>query len=109
MISHASRGVNVNAPANVNTTEFSMTEQSVVNGETPATLFGMPTCSGEPPNTASMCGTLPGSVSTIVMSYATNKSRMQPTTLAQLAALTFHAGIAVWVVTTVERLTRESL
>src|SRR4026209_1040684 len=109
MISHASRGVNVNAPVNVNTTEFSMTTQSSVNGDTPATLFGMPTCVGEPPNTASMCGMLPGSVSTIATSKRPNRSRMHVSTVDQFAADTFHAANCVVAVTIVERFVRESL
>ncbi len=94
---------------NVNTIEFSMTEQSWVNGETPATLVGRPSCVGEPPNTASMCGTAPGSVSTTVTPKGENKSRTQATVAFQVAASVFHAGIVVCCDAIVERLVRESL
>ena len=47
---------------------------------------------GEPPNTASMCGTLPGLTSVTVTSQRANMSRMQVTVAAQFAALVFQAG-----------------
>src|SRR5512139_3496562 len=85
-----------------------MIEQSVVNGETPATPLGRPSCVGEPPNTASMCGTLPGSVSTICTSNGAKISFMHATVAAHVVALTFHAGIVVCCDAIVERLVRES-
>ena len=50
---------------NVNTIELSTTAQSAVNGDTPASELDIPNCAGVPPNTASMCGTSPGSTSVI--------------------------------------------
>ena len=94
---------------NVNTIEFSITLQSVVNGDTPATFGSMPSRPGEPPNTASMCGTLPGSLSTTVTSYAENRSRMHDTVSDQVVALTDHAGIVVCAEAIEDRLVRASL
>ena len=54
MISHINRASSGSTSVNVNTTELSITEQSVVNGETPAMLSGKPTSRGWPPNTPSM-------------------------------------------------------
>src|SRR5690349_11459421 len=101
MTSHASRGVIWNAPVNVKTIEFSITTQSSVNGETPAVFASMPTCVGEPPNTASMCGTLPGSTSVTVTSKREKRSFMHVTVDCQFVALTFHAGSEVVAVTIV--------
>src|SRR4051812_43742435 len=86
-----------------------MITQSSVNGETPAVFASMPTCVGEPPNTASMCGTLPGSTSVTVTSKRENRSFMQVTVDCQFAAVTFHAGIDVCAVTIVDLFVRESL
>ncbi len=91
MTSHARRESAGIAPVNVKTIEFSITAQSVVNGETPARVDASPSCVGVPPNTASMCGTLPGSVSVNVMLNGANTSRMQLTVAFQVAALTFQA------------------
>src|SRR4051812_13715803 len=77
---------------NVKTIEFSITAQSSVNGETPPTPCCMPMFCGEPPNTASICGTLPGLTSVIVTSQRENMSFMHATVAVQCAALVFHAG-----------------
>src|SRR3954463_15800466 len=109
MISQARRASAGITFVNVNTIEFSMMPQSCVNGDTPATLFGMPSCVGEPPNTASMCGVWPGSTSVTLTSNGENRSFMQATVALHVVALTFHAGIDVVWLASVERLVRESL
>src|SRR5215212_956013 len=109
MISHAVRASCGITAVNVNTIAFSMIEQSVVNGDTPPTLVPIPSRVGEPPNTASMCGTLPGLTSVIVTSNAENSSRMHDTVADHVVALTFHGGMTVCAVGIVEWLVRESL
>jgi hypothetical protein len=56
-----------------------------------------------------MCGTAPGSFSTTVTPKGENRSRMQATVDAQVAASVFHAGIVVCWLAIVDRLVRESL
>ena len=94
---------------NVKTIEFSMTEQSVVNGETPATSFGMPSCVRR----AAEHGLDVRDVARVGLddrtSNGANSSRMHETVAFQVVALTFHAGIVVCCVAIVERLVRESL
>ena len=97
-----------NTFVNVNTIEFSMTAQSSVNGDTPPTPEPMPIFCGEPPNTASMWGTLPGSTSVTVTSNRANMSRMHATVAAQVAALVFHAGTLACDETIEDRLVRAS-
>src|SRR5437867_2515924 len=94
MISQLRRASFGSTPLNVNTTEFSMIEQSVVNGETPPTFDGSPTWVGVPPNTARMCGTLPGSVSTTWTSNRDHRSRKHATVSAHTCGVVLHAGIA---------------
>src|SRR5687768_18471580 len=79
MISHATCAFCGIMSVNVNTTLFSIVLQVDVNGDTPAIRCVSPSIDGEPPNTASMCGTLPGSVSVIVTSNGANISRMHVT------------------------------
>src|SRR5512139_1415901 len=93
---------------NVNTIEFSITAQSSVNGLTPPTPDGIPMLPGPPPNTASMCGTLPGSTSVIVTSQRANMSFMHFTVSAHSCGDAFHAGTWRWLVMIDERFVRES-
>jgi hypothetical protein len=93
---------------NVNTIEFSMIPQSSVNGDTPPTPDCMPMFCGDPPNTASMCGVLPGSTSVTVTSQRENMSFMQVTVAVQVAALVFHAGTVEVELMIDERFVRES-
>src|SRR3569623_152710 len=94
MISHAWRDVMFGiAPVNVKTIEFSMIEQSVVNGDTPPTFEGKPSISGVPPKIASMCGTFPGSWSTTWTSKRDHRSLKQLTVSFHVCASVFHAGI----------------
>src|SRR5436190_16642168 len=109
MISQARRASAGITFVNVNTIEFSMIAQSLVNGDTPATLLGMPSCVGDPPNTASMCGVWPGSVSVTVTSNGANSSFMHATVAVHVVALTFHGAIVVAACASVDRLVRESL
>ena len=93
---------------NVNTIEFSMIPQFDVNGDTPPTPDGNPIDCGEPPNTASMCGTLPGSTSVNATSKRENMFRMHATVASHTASLVFHAGTVRGELTIVDRLARES-
>src|SRR3569623_460891 len=75
MISHAWRDVMFGiAPVNVKTIEFSMIEQSVVNGDTPPTFEGKPPISGVPPK-------------------RDHRSLKQLTVAFHVCASAFHAGI----------------
>src|SRR5258705_14016925 len=109
MISHARRASAGMTCVNVKTIEFSMIEQSVVNGETPATLFGRPSCVGEPPNTASMWLTLPGSVSVMVTSNGPKISFMHAVVAAFTVAEAVQPGIAVRCCAIVDLFVREAL
>src|SRR5262245_1541037 len=85
-----------------------MIPQSSVNGDTPPTPDGIPTSCGEPPNTASMCGTFPGSTSVTVTSNRDQISWKHATVALQVAALVFHAGTTAWLLTIDECWVRES-
>jgi len=109
MISQLRRASFGRTAENVKTIEFSMIEQSVVNGDTPPTFEGRPTCVGVPPNTASMCGTLPGSVVTTWTSKREKISVKHETVSFHTVPPGFHAGIETCWLTMVEKLLRESL
>src|SRR5258706_12099938 len=109
MISHAVRASCGMTWTNVNTIEFSMIEQSVVNGDTPATLFGRPSCVGEPANTASMWLTLPGSVSVIVRLKGPKISFMHAVVAVFTVADAAHAGSDVCACAIEDVFVRESL
>src|SRR5258705_11954694 len=95
MISQAWRGVMFGiASTNVNTIEFSMMEQSSVNGDTPPTFDGSPTSPGVPLNSASMCGTLPGSTSVTVTPNRDQMPLKQLTVSVQFCADGAKAGTA---------------
>src|SRR5436189_235866 len=78
---------------NTNTIELSMMPQLVENGDTPPTLTGSPRSCGEPPITASMWGTAPGSWSVTMTANRENMSTTHAFTALHFAALTLHAGI----------------
>src|SRR5690349_6067967 len=109
MTSHTVRGSSGSASVNTNAIEPSITEQSVVNGDTPATLSGRPTSPGLPPNTASMCGVAPGSWSVIVTSNGAYSSATHATVADQVSSSTSQPSISVGSATTDDTWRTESL
>src|SRR4051812_40712664 len=95
MTSQIARGVLGKLSVNAKTIEFSITVQLKLNGEMPPTLVVMPTSAGARANSASMCGTEPGSTSVIVTSNRDQMSFMHATVVAQSAGLAFQPGTCV--------------
>src|SRR5262245_51547329 len=93
---------------NTNTIAFSITLQSDDSGAAEF-QFGSPNSRDEPPNTASMCGTLPGSASTTWTSNRANMLRTQATVSFHSVGLAFQGGMVVSAGATVDWLMRESL